>query len=98
MLGVLGSQKRALMMIEPPGEMRVARILEIHNGVLVAIEKLRLENLRGFVGHAGVSELGAGVKRTFHEAAEEGRGGRAVEAVVVVENPDAHAVARKKTY
>ena len=38
MLGVFGRQERALMMIEPPGEPRVGGVLEIDNGVLVAVE------------------------------------------------------------
>ena len=41
MLGVLGLQKRALVMVEPPGEQRRAGILEIDDGVFVAVEQCR---------------------------------------------------------
>ena len=45
MLGIFGRQKSALMMIEPPGQTRIARVLEVDDGILVAIKKLRFEKL-----------------------------------------------------
>ena len=84
------------MVIEPPGKMRVAGVLEIDNRVLVAVEKLWLENLGCFVRHAAEGELRPGVKRAFHKTAEKRSGGCAIETVVVVKNPDAHAVARNE--
>src|SRR5580700_509014 len=84
-------QERALVMVEPPGQFRVARILEVDDRVLVAIEKLVFEDLRGAVGHPGVGEAGIRVKGAPDEAAEErGRGG-AVETVVVIEDSYEHA-------
>ena len=72
------------MMVEPPGQLRVAGILEIDDGVLIAIEQAVFEDLRGPVGHACIFEVRVGVKRAPDEAAEErGRGG-AVETVVVI--------------
>jgi phosphoribosylamine-glycine ligase len=46
--------------------------------------------------HAGIYELRAGVKNTLHEAAEESRRRRAVEAVVVVKDAYAHEPANGK--
>ena len=78
------------MVIEPPGETRIARILEIDDGVLVAIEKLRLENLRGFVGHTSVGKLCIRIKCTADESAEDSRRGGSVEAMVVIEYSNPH--------
>src|ERR1700722_2473524 len=88
MLGVGGRQKRALMVVEPPSEFGRAGILEIDDGVFVAVEGAVLEGLRGFVRHAGVEEFGGGVDALAIEA-RENRGGRcSVEALVVEANPD----------
>jgi hypothetical protein len=84
MAGVFRSEKGALMVIEPPGQFRVARIFEVDNGVFVSIEQAVFEDLGGPMGHACVPEAGIRVERTPEEAAEErGRGG-AVETVVVI--------------
>src|SRR5437879_1731128 len=81
-------------MVEPPGKPWIARIFEIHDGILVTVEQFRLEELRCFVGHPGVCKLCSGMEHTLDEAAEERRGRRAVEAVIVVENTFAHEFAR----
>src|SRR6266849_9038882 len=94
MLGVFGRQERALVMIEPPGEVGITRIFEIYNGVFVAIEKLVLEKLRSFMRHSGVHEFRAGMKNALHEAAEESRRRCAVEAVIVIKDAYAHDPAR----
>jgi hypothetical protein len=90
MLGVLGGKKGALVMIEPPGEARVRRILEIDNRVDVAVEHARFEQLRGFVRQAGIAEIGVRVKLFLYKTAEEGRRSGAVEAMIVIENPHPH--------
>ena len=79
------------MVIEPPGELRVARVLEIDDGVLVAVEKAVFENLRGPVGHAGISEIRVRMECAADEAAEERCRGGAVETVVVIEDSYEHA-------
>jgi len=40
LFGVGGREKRALVMVEPPGYFRRIRKLEIHDDVFVAIDKL----------------------------------------------------------
>jgi hypothetical protein len=84
MLGVLGRQESALMMVEPPGQPRVGGVLEIHDGIDVAVEISGLEKLVGFVGQAGESEFGRGIKFGFDKAAEKRRRGRAVETMIVI--------------
>ncbi len=91
MAGVLGGQKGALMMVEPPGELWIAGVLEVDDGVLLAVEEAVLEDLGGPVRHAGVVEIGGGVERTAVKAAEKCRGGGAVETVIVVEDAYPHA-------
>ena len=82
------------MMIEPPGEVGITRIFEIHNGIFIAIEKLVLEKLRSFMRHAGVHEVRARMKYALHEAAEESRRRRAVEAMIVIKDAYSHDPAR----
>ena len=89
-LGVFGRQERALVMIEPPGQARVGGVLEIDDGVLVAVEHASLKQPLRFVRQAGEGEFRAGMEPAFDEAAEEGRGGGAVEAVVVIEDAYPH--------
>ena len=93
MFGILGGQERALVMIEPPGQPGIAGIFEVHNGVLIAVEELRLEHLRRLVHHARIGKFRVGVEHAFHEAAEEGRRSRAVEAVIVIEDAEPHELA-----
>ena len=78
------------MMIEPPSEARIGGVLEVHDGIDVAIEKAGLEQLRSLVGQARKFELSVGIKLGFQEPREERRGGRSVEAMVVIEDPRAH--------
>ncbi len=89
-LGVLRRQKRALVMVEPPGEPRIARVLEIDNGVLVAIEQAGVEQLGRLVRHSRVSELRIRVNRARDKAAEEGGRGGAVETMIVIQHAFQH--------
>src|SRR5579859_5517561 len=92
MFGVFRRQKRALVMVEPPGQLWVARVLEVDNGILVAIEEAVFKCLGGFVGHAGVGEARPGVERPFHETAEESGRRGAVETMIVIQNPNQHVL------
>ena len=46
-----GREERALVMVEPPGQLRRVGIFEIDDGVLVAVEDTVFERLRSFVRH-----------------------------------------------
>src|SRR5581483_10481114 len=72
MLRILRGKECALMMIEPPGKPRIARILEIHDGVFIAVKQPVIEKLRGFVGHPGETELRSGMDGPFDKAGEIG--------------------------
>ena len=54
--GVGGSQECALVMIEPPGDFGRAGILEVDDGVFVAIELLFIEQCAGAMQQAGEDE------------------------------------------
>jgi hypothetical protein len=88
MFGVGGRQKSALVMIKPPCEERRAGILEIHDGVFVAIKCAILERLRGLVRHPSIEELGGGIDTLFIKARENRGGGGSVEAFIVETNPN----------
>ena len=90
MLRIFRVQEGALMMIEPPGQARIARVFEIDDGVFVAIEQARIEHLRRLVGHPGIAEFRIRVNRARDEAAEEGGRGRPVKAVIVVQHAFQH--------
>ena len=86
MLGVGGSEKGALVMIEPPGEARGARVFEVDDGVFVAVEDSVFERGGGLVGHASELEVGGGINALAIKAGEDGGRGGAVEAFIVKEN------------
>ena len=56
--GIFGGKKCALMMIEPPGNARRRRILEIHDGVFVAGEVIFVEERTGTMHQPLVFEFG----------------------------------------
>src|SRR5437764_3909274 len=90
MLGIFGSQKCALVMIEPPGHARISRVLKINDGVLVTVEQSRFEQLRGLVRQSGIGELRGWVELSFNKAAEERSRRRSVEAMIVIKDSHPH--------
>jgi hypothetical protein len=73
-------------MVKPPSQLFVVRILEIDNLIFIPVEKRILEDLRRFVRHSRVFELGPWVYLSANKAAEKRSGSGAVEAMVVVED------------
>src|SRR6266540_7056032 len=92
MLRVLRGEESALMVVEPPGYFGTAAILEIDDGVLVAVKEALIEELRRAVRQSRVHKLGVRVKRPFEETAEVRSRGRSIEAMVVIEDSYPHAV------
>ncbi len=97
MFGIGGAEEGALMVIEPPRQARIARILEIDDGVFVAIEQFGRERLGCRVSHSRVPELGVRMYRSGNEAAEEGSRGCPIKAMVVVQHAFQHGK-NGKTY
>jgi len=83
-------EKRTLMMVEPPCQARIRGVLEVDDCVLIAIEKAVIEMLRRGGGHAREVELGARMKSALHETRKKRSRGRAVEAMVVMQDSYLH--------
>ena len=79
-------------MVEPPIQFWVRGILKIDDGIHVAVEKRVLKQLIGRMRHPGVREFRVRMDFVADESAEVGCRGRAVEAVIVVENSNQHEV------
>src|SRR5215468_9455414 len=79
------------MMVKPPGDLRGIRILEIHNDVLVAIEKVPFPGLCRTVSHAREMKPGVGIKPLAIEAVKKcGRSGAIKAAVVKAQSNFGH--------
>jgi hypothetical protein len=76
--------------VEPPRQAFGGAVLEIHDGVLVAVEHLRVEKLAGAVREGRVLDRSAGRDRRPVEAREDGGGSDAVKTVAVVEQAKSH--------
>src|SRR3989442_12424435 len=88
MFGVLGSEESALVVVEPPGAPRRARVLEVRNSVFIAVEDAFLPGLRGAMRHSGEVEFRPGMNLLPVEAVEKRRRGGAVKAAIVEAQPN----------
>ncbi len=82
-LGVGGSEERALVMVKPPGHARRARVFEIDDGVFIAVEQGFREGMPRLVRHPREMKLRARPDALPKKAVEDRRRRRAVEASVV---------------
>jgi hypothetical protein len=57
--GILGAQKRALVMVEPPRQIRMRRIFEIDDDIDVTVEKPVFEELISAMGETRIHEARA---------------------------------------
>src|ERR1700733_4972595 len=80
--GILRSKEGTLMMIEPPSKQGRAGILEIHNGVFVAVENTVFERVRGFVRHSGIHKLSVRMDELSVKAGKDRRRCRSVETFI----------------
>ena len=89
---VIGGEKRALVMVEPPSNFGRGGVLEVHNCVL-ALDERRLveERPRRLVHQPVVRKLLRRPDALAMEAREQRRRARAIEAVIVVEDATAQA-------
>ena len=67
MFRVFRAQKGALMMIEPPGEVRMRGIFEVDDNVHIAVKEAVLKKLVGSVCQAGIVEFRARVEFALQE-------------------------------
>src|SRR5580692_894810 len=89
LLGVSGREKRTLMVVEPPGHFRRVGVLEIDDGVFVAVKKAGRPWLRSTMGHTGEAELRGGIELFPVEAVEKSGGSGPIKAAVMEAQPDA---------
>src|SRR5260370_13914431 len=88
LFGVGGREKRALVMVEPPGYFRRIGKLEVDDDVFFAIEQPRFPGLRGAVRHPGEAELPRWVKSFSIKAVKESSGSSAVKTAIWKTEPD----------
>ena len=88
---ILRRQKRALVMVKPPGNLWRTGILEIDYCVLVAIKLFLIKQGTGAMQQAGVDKLDI-IANPFPVEAREERGGRSpIKTLIVIENPNFQA-------
>jgi hypothetical protein len=89
---ILGREERALVMIEPPGNFRRTGILEIDDGILIAVEINLVKERARPMQEPGESEIHIPAYALAVEAGKE-RGGRgSIEAFVVIKNSDSQLI------
>src|SRR5690348_2059200 len=79
-------------MVEPPGQLRRRRVLEVHNGVFVAIENRPFERLRRAVNHSAITEFRIFADAFAIETRKDSGGSSTVEALIMEANADFHPV------
>ena len=85
--GVGGGKKSAFVVIEPPGDFGRTGILEIDDGILVAVELLLVEKSAGTMQQAGVNEVHIAADSFPVETAEQGGRASPVKTFVVIKDP-----------
>lgn len=84
-------KKRRLMMIEPPGQPLIGAVLEVKNGVLIAVELLAVEGVVRPVHRGRIADLGIGSDDRAVKLGKDGGGRNAVKAVSVINYPKLHS-------
>ncbi len=87
-LGIIGGEEGALVMVEPPGNFGRAGVFEVDDGVLVAVELLFIEQRSGAMDEAGELELGIAADALAVKAGKQRGGGGSVKAFIVIEDPN----------
>ena len=86
--GVLGREECALVMIKPPRNFWRTGILEIDDGILIAVEVFLIKERAGTMQKPGKSEIHITAYALAVEAGKKGGRRGSVEAFVVIKNSD----------
>src|SRR5260221_2930933 len=86
--GVGRRQERALVMVKPPGDFRRIGVLEINDGVFVAIEQALFPRMLGLMGHPAEAEFGLGIEVLPIKAVKKRRGSGAIETAIMETQSD----------
>src|SRR5215469_16143637 len=90
MLGILGAKEGALMVIEPPGYVRMGGIFEINDNVRITVEKAVFKQLVCPMSESRILELGAAIEFAVQKTGHKRRRCCPVKAVVVVQDAHLH--------
>ena len=74
------------MVIEPPGNLRRTRILEVDNGIFVAIKVFLIEERARSMQQAGIDKLHIGADALAIEARKQSGGTGAIETLIVIKD------------
>src|SRR5208282_4483694 len=88
--GIGRGKKSAFVVIEPPGDFGRTGILEIDDGILVAVELLLVKKRAGTMQQAGVHEVHIAADSFPVETGEQGGRGSAAKTLVVIKDPHSH--------
>ena len=89
--GIGGREKRALVMIEPPGNVGRTGVLEVDDGVFVAVKVFLIEERACPVEQSGVDELPVAANTFPIEARKQRSRTRTIKTLVVIKNPNSQA-------
>ena len=89
--GIGRREKRALVMVKPPGNFGRTGVLEIDDGVFVAVEMGFVKQRSRAMHEAGKDEIGILANALAIEAGEECGGRGSVETLVVIKDPDSQS-------
>jgi hypothetical protein len=85
-------EKRALMMVEPPGNLGRAGVLEVDDRIFVTIEMRFVKQRSGSMQEAGKNKVRITADALAVKAGEERRGAGSVKALVMIENSDFQSI------
>jgi hypothetical protein len=80
------------VVVEPPGNFGRTGILEIDDGVLVAVELILIEQSAGSVDQAGEFEIGVAANAFAIKAGKQRGRGSSVKTFVVIEDPNSQGM------
>src|SRR5579862_331954 len=84
--GIGGREKCALVVIEPPRNLRRTRVFEVDDGVFVAVKMRFVEKRPGAVQQPGINELHIFTDALPIETRKQSRRGSSVETLVMIED------------
>ena len=83
---ILRTEKRRLMMIEPPRQFGRRRVLEIDNGILVTVEHSFVKKIAWSMQESAIFNVRSAIDSFVVKPAEYGRRSDAVKTMAMIEN------------
>src|SRR6476646_8110263 len=94
MLGVGRREERAFVVIKPPCDVRRAGVLEVDDGILVAIELFFVEQRSRSMDETCKFKIDICPNTFAVKAGEQCRRGSSIKTLVVIKDPNSHCVPR----